>query len=220
MLQLLLTKLGSIRLYLELAAIAVITSLVVYSNILQHSYNNLNDDYGQVLSNVTAYQSLINDNQNNTRVLSLKLADLSHSNDSVILELSETRKSLKRAENDLKWASTSTNTIHDTIVVKVPVVEPLPTPNICDFELTVTSDPQTAITVIRRADSLVVIPNIINTADLFITDTKIWRNPNKNFFKRLFTWDWRKDIVQEFDIINSNKDIKTTNVRVINVNNK
>ena len=54
-------------------------------------------------------------------------------------------------------------------------------------------------------DSVITcIPEIYNHQDLFITEEKVYRKKYKNWFQRLIHFDFKKDKVESYKIINSN----------------
>lgn len=163
---------------------------------------------------------MVNDN----RVLKLDISDLKHSNDSLIQSLEDNRKSLKIKENALKQAISVQTIIRDTVIQELPVEYHVTTG--CDFtvELVATDrmtgkqNPLTTCTISRFDNKIEWVPCIKNGQDLIIYNNKEWRNPNKNFFKRLFTWDWKKDNIDRYSILNSNPSIEITDTRIINMN--
>ena len=57
--------------------------------------------------------------------------------------------------------------------------------------------------------------DIKNRQDLFIYEEKVWRK--KGFFRRLFTLNFKKDIIPHYQIVNSNPLIQVTDTRVIKI---
>ena len=66
-------------------------------------------------------------------------------------------------------------------------------------------------------DSLTLGLDIKQEHDLFVHTDRQWKNKGKNFFKRLFTWDWKKITVTKYKLTNHNELIKQGAVRVIEV---
>jgi len=193
-----------------LLAIAAGASWFAYS-----SYNkNLSLDarLANEISNRMQYQAIANGIENDNRVLRLNIGDLSHSNDSLIQSLNETRKSLRIKENALKQALSVNTVIRDTIMVTLP--DSLKTS--VDFTTKLEPNELTTFTISRRGEEITCIPEIYNKQELFIHSRKEYRN-KKNFFQRLFTWDWKKDKVSRYNIVNSNDLIKITDTRIIEI---
>ena len=69
---------------------------------------------------------------------------------------------------------------------------------------------------VSRVDSVLThILDIRNRQDLFIDEKEVWRV--KGFFRRLFTFNFKKDRISNYQIINTNPLIKTIETRVMNI---
>lgn len=194
-----------------LLGIAAILSIYTYS--LHGKYTKLDMAYGDELSNRRQYESLIGEYESDNRVLQLKLSDLISSNDSLIRSLADSAKDLKIARNALKQASSISTVIDTTFHAQLPdtVI------NVVDFTIEITPNPLTVISVSRVEGMVSCTPNIQNKQDLLIHSRKEWRN-KKSFFNRIRTWDWKKDKIDRYIILNSNPIIKVTDTRIINLN--
>lgn len=128
--------------------------------------------------------------------------------------IDSTRKALKIKDNALKMASRIETIINDTTVIE------LPASTNCDFEIVIQKHPFSKYEISRKDNTFVHIPTILNVQDLIVHDAKVWRNPGKNFFQRLFSLDFKKDRVLNYTILNTNPDMEITNSRVIKINDK
>ena len=106
---------------------------------------------------------------------------------------------------------TSTETIiRDTIVEKIPI-------NDTNFTIELKPNQLTTITVSRKDSIFTHTMEILNRQDLFIYTKKVYRNQYKNFFQRLIHFDFKKDKINKYQIVNSNDLIKVIDTRVINI---
>lgn len=199
----------------KLLLIMIITNIILgLSSVgFYNKFKKADAKYADELNNRRYYEALVGGATEDNRVLQLNISDLTHSNDSVIQELNETRKSLKIKDNALKQALSNTTVINDTTIVMIPDS----VKRNCDFTVELEPNEQTYFKVTRINDSIEHIAKIQNKQDLFIYTTKEYRNPNKKFFKRLFTWDWKKDEIDRYEIVNSNPLLEITETRIINI---
>ena len=79
------------------------------------------------------------------------------------------------------------------------------------------SNPLTTIKINRMDSVITCIPEIYNHQDLFITEEKVYRKKYKNWFQRLIHFDFKKDKVESYKIINSNDLIRVLDTRVIKI---
>ena len=126
---------------------------------------------------------------------------------SKIQELRKQSKELKIKDKKLKEVASVETIISDTITQEIPV----------DRNFTVELKPNQLTTIkIARIDSMIThVLDIKNRQDLFIYEEKVWRK--KGFFRRLFTLNFKKDIIPHYQIVNSNPLIQVTDTRVIKI---
>ena len=179
----------------------------------------MDQQIGYLTNNNNYYSGLAYSNIESNRVLKLNINDLSTSNDKMIQSIDSTRKALKIAKNDLKSASRVSTVIKDTFRIEIPVIDTINIrENVCDFKVTKKFNDQTIITAERKLNYIDIIPDISNDQDLIISSKKEYRNKRKNFFDRLIHFDFKKDKITRYDIINSNKEyIKFSEVRIIEI---
>lgn len=195
---------------------AVVIAIISLSASTYHLYNKsirLDKELGSEINNRRQYEAISNGLENDNRSLQLHISDLRHSNDSLIKSLDETRKSLRIKENDLKWAVSQQTVIRDTITEYLPIE----VADTVDFTTVLKPNDLTTFTIVRDNLEITCIPEIYNGQSLFIYSKKEYRHPDKNFFQRLFTFDWKKDKINRYEILNSNPIIQTTETRVIEI---
>jgi hypothetical protein len=193
--------------YLRVLIIGLISYLGVTNYVLRSKVNSLDNDLSKAKNNIEAYQSMLNNQYEANRVLQLDISDFKHSNDSLIQELSKVQDQLKIKDKKLKEAMRVSTVLTDTIVKKIPVDR--------DFYAELQSNQLTTIKISRKDSILTCIPVIYNHQDLFITEEKVYRKKYKNWFQRLIHFDFKKDKLESYKIINSNDLIRVTNTRVI-----
>jgi GTPase involved in cell partitioning and DNA repair len=163
---------------------------------------------------MTYYENVVSGHVEENRVLVLTVDQFKSSKDSLIEEMKQVQKELNIKDRELRQASRVVTFLTDTMTIYVPqLIE-----NDCNFEEEFVFNDETKIHVSNKNNYVTVVPTITNSQDLFIKDIKVWRNPSKKFIRRVFTWDWKKDIVSEYELHNSNDLIRVTDVRVIKTN--
>lgn len=177
-----------------------------------HWNKELDQKLGTAISNKLYYESQFSVAKDDNRVLKLNIADLSHSNDSLVQHLNETRKSLKIKENALKQALSIQTVIRDTVTITLPDSMK----NVVDFTTKLEHNPLTKFTISRRGEEVTCIPEIYDRQDLFIYSSDEYRN-KKNFLQRLFTWDWKKDRLTRYAILHSNLAIQVLDTRIVEI---
>ena len=201
-----------------IVALSLIIAILLGTTIYQNNKIKKQDtEIGSLTNNVRAYEDL----KSNNRVLQLKLSDLRDSNDKMIQSLDSTRNALKLAKKDLKQASAIKTSIKtefvDVIKRDSSKIKADSTVINCDFTLNKKLNSETSVDINVIGDSIKVKLFISNTQYLFIYSKKEWRNHRKNFFDRLFHWDWKKDLIFRYEIQNSNDLIKVEDTRIINI---
>lgn len=203
-------------------SIIAIILLVSFGFVIKEQYKEnkkLNLELSKTINNLRQYESMMSGTESDNRVLQLTVEDFKQSNDSLINELDKTRRELGIKDKELNIAISNQTVIKDTIVGVIDQSdEELP---IKDSDFTITLEPNqlTSIQISRVGNKVECIPIIYNTQDLFITKKKEYRNNRKHFFDRLIHFDFKKDKIERYQIVNSNDLIKTIDTRVINLSN-
>lgn len=144
--------------------------------------------------------------EDQNRTLQLTLDDYKETNDSLITEIKTTQKKLKIKEKELKQTQIQKQEIkHDTTVIVKSN----------DFELVIKPNSLTSI-IINKQDSLLTHQlDIKNTQTLYVTNKRVYKNKYKNWFVRLFHFDFKKKNDFRYQIHNSNDLIEITDSRMI-----
>lgn len=65
-------------------------------------------------------------------------------------------------------------------------------PSICDFKVDLVSNSQTRVEVIRKGLDVKAIPHISDSIFIYYQNKRQYVHPDKNIFRRIFSWDWKK----------------------------
>ena len=191
--------------------IIIAFSLLFINNIrLQNKVNSLDKELANALSNSKAWENIANSNNENNNTLELTIQEYKNSNDSLIKVINDQQEKLKIKDNQLRQVTSTETVIRDTIVEKIPI-------NDTDFTIELKPNQLTTITVSRKDSIFTHTMEILNRQDLFIYTKKVYRNQYKNFFQRLIHFDFKKDKINKYQIVNSNDLIKVIDTRVINI---
>lgn len=177
---------------------------------LSNKVQRLDNELGIAINNARQYESLANQRANDNRVLQLTVEDFRQSSDSLVQELAKKADSIKIKDKKLKQAIISNTLLTDTIVRVIPSKDK-------DFTVELKSNPLTTIKISRVDSILTCIPEIYNCQDLFVYKEKVWRNRRKNWFQRLIHFDFKKDEIEKYQIINTNELIQVLDTRVISI---
>ena len=189
--------------------IGIIALLSIVSYNLYNKVNELDKQLSNALNNVQQYQSIVSEVQDENRVLQLTIDDFNLSKDSVLQELSITKDSLNIKNKELKQAMSATTLITDTIIQQIPIET--------NFNVELKPNQLTTIKISRVDSTITCIPEIYNHQDLFIYNKKVYRNRYKNWFQRLIHFDFKKDKIQRYQIVNSNNLLKVLDTRVVSI---
>lgn len=193
---------------------SLILILLLYFGLSSLYYSSkvkrLDKELSIALNNSRQYESLLNQNKNDNRVLQLTINDFKNSNDSLINVIDNQRKKLSIKDKELEKAMSVKTVLRDTITQIIPVKEK-------NFLVELKPNQLTTIKIQRVDSILTCIPEIYNTQDLFIYSRKEYRNKRKNFFDRLIHFDFKKDKIERYQIINTNNLIQVEDTRIINI---
>lgn len=191
--------------------IIIAFSLLFINNIrLQNKVNSLDKELARSVTNASTWENIANSNIDNNNTLELTIQEYKNSNDSLIKVINDQQEKLKIKDNQLYQITSTETVIRDTIVEKIPI-------NDTDFTIELKPNQLTTITVSRKDSIFTHTMEILNRQDLFIYTKKVYRNQYKNFFQRLIHFDFKKDKINKYQIVNSNDLIKVIDTRVINI---
>ena len=191
--------------------IIIVFSLLFINNIrLQNKVNSLDKELARSMNNASTWENIANSNIDNNNTLELTIQEYKNSNDSLIKVINDQQEKLKIKDNQFYQIASTETVIRDTIVEKIPI-------NDTDFTIELKPNQLTTITVSRKDSIFTHTMEILNRQDLFIYTKKVYRNQYKNFFQRLIHFDFKKDKINKYQIVNSNDLIKVIDTRVINI---
>lgn len=195
--------------YIKIGFIALAVGLGINNYRLSKKVDNLDNALARTKINLHYYEQALNKSEDNNRVLMLTVEDFKQSKDSLVQVIKKQAKELNIKEKELKTVASIETQISDT------TVQTLPINTNCDFCVELKPNQLTTIKVSRVDSVLTHILDIRNRQDLFIDEKEVWRV--KGFFRRLFTLNFKKDKISDYQIVNSNPLIKTIETRVINI---
>lgn len=164
----------------------------------------------QIYNNYKYYESQFNNTEKQNRVLQLTVNELKLSKDSLVQAVNKAKKELKVKDQNLKEAHVINTEMKDTTTVKIITKE-------VDFTKELKLNSLTTITVSRKDSILTTILDLKNQQILIVEEKKEYRNKYKNGFIRFLHFDWKRDKVKKYSIINSNPLIKVTDTRVLEI---
>lgn len=199
-------------------AVDVVLSVLLGISILfgVNAYKNnkkLSERLELAQNNIEAYQGALNGSQQAINVLKLDMTKLSQQNDVLIQKIDSVRKKNKIKAKDVTTAATQTQTllVNKSKGVRGDIIEVLKD---TIYKDTLQYNDLTKIYYTIGKDSVNMLLDVQNTQYLYVYRHKEYKN-KKNFFKRLFTLDFKKVYKYKYDIINTNELFKEEDVRII-----
>lgn len=199
--------LSAIKSYLSKLAVIIIIGLTAFCFYQNKRIKVLDIELGQVTNNYEYYQSLTGKLKEQNRTLQLSIADLNNANDSLLQNALEVQKELKIKDKNLQQIQVINTQMKDTVTQII-------TKDV-NFKKELKLNPLTTITIERKDSILTAILDLRNSQILFVEEKKEYRNKYKNWFQRLLKFDWKKDIIRNYQIYNSNELINVTETRVV-----
>jgi hypothetical protein len=189
------------------AIIGIFGIKTVYNN-----YKKSKIEIAAYKNNQREYENIISKNTQDKRVLELSSVDLKYSNDKLVHTIDSIGKLLKKAGNKPGDVSSGiTSQIHDTAVIIIPGIDS------CAFDTTIVHNEFTKSRVIAKNNVVKEILDVNNTEYLYVYSSREYVNTYKTFLGRLFHLDWHKVTLDRYDIENTNKLIKNSDIRIIKV---
>lgn len=164
-------------------------------------------------NNIEAYQGIVNDSQQANNVLRLDVKTLKQQNDKLLQQIDSVSKELKIKPKQIKTAATQTQVLYVNggKGVEGDLIEILKDTVYTD---SIKYNPLTTVHYTIGVDTINITIDLSNTQYLYIYNKREYKN-KKNFFKRLFTFDFKKINTYKYEIVNTNDLINTTDVRII-----
>ena len=175
--------------------------------------NKLSEELKIANNNIEAYQDIVSDSQQASGVLKLDMNKLKEYNDKLIQQIDSIRKQNKIKSKELQVAATQKQ-ILDVNKSKGVGGDIITIIKDSTYNDSIQYNNLTKIYYTIGKDSVNVRLKLNNTQYLYIYKHKEYKN-KKNFFQRLFTFDWKKKYVYKYKIHNTNDLLKEDSVRVI-----
>ena len=185
---------------------------------LSHKNKKLSESLEIANNNIEAYQGVTNGSQQANRVLWLDMKTLDTQNDSVIHKMSDNIKKNGVKPKSITTAATKTQTLDVTKSrgvggCAISIKDSITNKNIT-YKDSIQYNNLTKVYYNINKDSVQVRIKLSNESYLYITNKREYVN-KKNFFKRLFTLDFKRHTVTSYKMDNTNDLLKDSNVRII-----
>lgn len=190
--------------------------LLLCCGITLHNQNKkLSQSLETAQNNIEAYQGLLSDSQQASNVLKLTVEQLQNSKDSILHKLDSVRKELKIKPKQIHTAATQTQVLNvigskgvgGNIIVKDSI-----------YTDSILYNPLTKVKYTIGNDTVNIAIDLRNEQYLYVYTKREYKN-KKNFFKRLFTLDFKKVTKYKYNIVNTNDLLKSKDVRIVESNN-
>ena len=189
--------------------------LLCWGITLHNQNKKLSQNLETAQNNIEAYQGLLSDSQQASNVLKLTVEQLQNSNDSVLHKLDSVRKELKIKPKQIHTAATQTQVLNvigskgvgGNIIVKDSI-----------YTDSILYNPLTKVKYTIGNDTVNIAIDLRNEQYLYVYTKREYKN-KKNFFKRLFTLDFKKVTKYKYNIVNTNDLLKSKDVRIVESNN-
>ena len=189
--------------------------LLCWGVILHNQNKKLSQSLETAQNNIEAYQGLLSDSQQASNVLKLTVEQLQNSKDSVLHKLDSVRKELKIKPKQIHTAATQTQVLNvigskgvgGNIIIKDSI-----------YTDSILYNPLTKVKYTIGNDTVNIAIDLRNEQYLYVYTKREYKN-KKNFFKRLFTLDFKKVTKYKYNIVNTNDLLKSKDVRIVESNN-
>lgn len=189
--------------------------LLCWGITLHNQNKKLSQNLETAQNNIEAYQELLGDSQQASNVLKLTVEQLQNSKDSVLHKLDSVRKELKIKPKQIHTAATQTQVLNvigskgvgGNIIVKDSI-----------YTDSILYNPLTKVKYTIGNDTVNIAIDLRNEQYLYVYTKREYKN-KKNFFKRLFTLDFKKVTKYKYNIVNTNDLLKSKDVRIVESNN-
>ena len=196
------------------AVLGLLTAFLLASGIFYHNKaNRLSEELKIANNNIEAYQDALYGAQQASGVLRLDVKKLSEYNDKLVQQIDSIRKIHQVKKNEIQVAATQKQilNVNKSKGVGGDIITIIKDSTYND---SIQYNNLTKIYYTIGKDSVNVRLKLNNTQYLYIYKHKEYKN-KKNFFQRLFTFDWKKKYVYKYKIHNTNDLLKEDSVRVI-----
>lgn len=202
------------RFTFELILGSLLALSICYGTIVHSSNKKLSESLEQAQNNIEAYQDMINNSDSVNSVLQMDLKNLQNSNDKLIQQIDSVRKQSKIKKTSLTSAATQTQAIIVNKSKEIAGKDLITILKDTTYIDSIQYNKYTTVYYTIGKDTVNIGLNLKNTQYLYTYKQKEYKN-KKNFFKRLFTLDFKKVTCYKYKIINTNDLLKTSDVRII-----
>lgn len=202
------------RFTFELILGSLLALSICYGTIVHSSNKKLSESLEQAQNNIEAYQDMINNSDSVNSVLQMDLKNLQNSNDKLIWQIDSVRKQSKIKKTSLTSAATQTQAIIVNKSKEITGKDLITILKDTTYIDSIQYNKYTTVYYTIGKDTVNIGLNLKNTQYLYTYKQKEYKN-KKNFFKRLFTLDFKKVTRYKYKIINTNDLLKTSDVRII-----
>ena len=191
----------------------VVASSISFGIINHNRANRLSEELKIANNNIEAYQDELDDSQQASGVLMLDMKKLKDYNDKLVHQLDSVSKKHNIKSSEILTAATQKQIIdvNKSKGVRGDIITILKDSTYKD---SLQYNNLTKVYYTIGKDSVNIKLDVKNTQFLYVYKHKQYKN-KKNFFQRLFTFDWKKETRYKYKIVNTNDIMKEDSVRVI-----
>lgn len=191
----------------------VVASSISFGIISHNRANRLSEELKIANNNIEAYQDELDDSQQASGVLILDMKKLKDYNDKLVHQLDSVSKKHNIKSSEILTAATQKQIIdvNKSKGVRGDIITILKDSTYKD---SLQYNNLTKVYYTIGKDSVNIKLDVKNTQFLYVYKHKQYKN-KKNFFQRLFTFDWKKETRYKYKIVNTNDIMKEDSIRVI-----
>lgn len=191
----------------------VVASSISFGIISHNRANRLSEELKIANNNIEAYQDELNDSQQASGVLMLDMKKLKDYNDKLVHQLDSVSKKHNIKSSEILTAATQKQIIdvNKSKGVRGDIITILKD---YTYKDSLQYNNLTKVYYTIGKDSVNIKLDVKNTQFLYVYKHKQYKN-KKNFFQRLFTFDWKKETRYKYKIVNTNDIMKEDSIRVI-----
>lgn len=196
------------------AVLGLLMAFCLASGIFYHNKaNRLSEELKMANNNIEAYQDALYGTQQASGVLRLDVKKLSEYNDKLVQQIDSIRKIQKVKKNEIQVAATQKQilNVNKSKGVGGDIITIIKDSTYKD---SLQYNPLTKVYYTIGKDSVNIKLDVQNTQYLYVYKHREYKN-KKNFFKRLITFDWKKNDVYKYKIHNTNDLLKEDSIKII-----
>ena len=191
----------------------IVASSISFGIISHNRANRLSEELKIANNNIEAYQDELDDSQQASGVLMLDMKKLKDYNEKLVHQLDSVSKKHNIKSSEILTAATQKQIIdvNKSKGVRGDIITILKDSTYKD---SLQYNNLTKVYYTIGKDSVNIKLDVKNTQFLYVYKHKQYKN-KKNFFQRLFTFDWKKETRYKYKIVNTNDIMKEDSIRVI-----